>query len=77
MTTNETRDTHEAILTMLEHAIEHNRLATNADNGNDRFDACHILIQAHKAVGPWGKFPSWERRAEDDMEQDRRAGKRG
>lgn len=53
--------TNEQVLTLLEHAIAHNEAATNADNGNDRFDACHILIEAHQAIGPCGQIPSWVR----------------
>ena len=52
--------TNEWALVMIEHAIEHVRLQTNADNGNDQFDANSILIEAHKAVGPYGQIPSWE-----------------
>ena len=52
--TNE--DAYEAI----EHAIEYVERNTNADNGNDCFDAVHLLIEAHKAVGPLGQIPSWE-----------------
>ena len=50
---------HEQTLTLLEHAIEHVRQATNADNGNDQFDAAHILIEAHQAIGPNRAIPSW------------------
>jgi hypothetical protein len=52
--------TNEDACTVLEHASKHILEATNADNGNDQFDAAHILIEAHKAVGPWGQIPSWE-----------------
>jgi hypothetical protein len=51
--------TNEQALTSLEHAIEYVRLSTNADNGNDQFDAAHILIEAHQAIGPCGQIPSW------------------
>jgi hypothetical protein len=55
-----TKRTNEDTLNTLEHAIEHVRQATNADNGNDQFDAAHILIEAHQAIGPCGSIPSWE-----------------
>lgn len=52
--------TNEYAFTVLEHAIEHVRQATNADNGNDQFDASHMLIEAWQAIGPSGQIPSWE-----------------
>ena len=50
----------ESALETLEHAIKHVERETNADNGNDQFDAAHILIEAHQAIGPCGRVPSWE-----------------
>ena len=58
----------ETILATIEHAIEHVRANTSADNGNDQFDAAHILIEAHQAIGPRGQVPSWEH-SEDEQEE--------
>lgn len=53
--------TNESVYETLEHAIKHVESRTNADNGNDQFDAAHILIEAYQAIGPCGQVPSWER----------------
>src|ERR1700693_4769627 len=53
--------TNEHACTVVEHAIEYVRQQTNAENGNDQFDASHVLIEAHQAIGPCGAIPSWER----------------
>ncbi len=52
--------TNENALETLEGAMEYINQTTNAENGNDQFDAYHILVEAWKAVGPCGQIPSWE-----------------
>jgi rubredoxin len=57
------RVTNEDALTMLEHAIDY--LGTRGYPDDGIMLAIGTLYEAHKAVGPLGQIPSWERRNRD------------